>query len=239
LYSAGQLNGSSGYEEAAAQGLIAGINASLYCENKPPLILSRKDAYIGVLIDDLTTKGTNEPYRMMTARAEYRLSLRQDNADFRLTEKGRTLGLVGGVQYENFLQKKAEVERLFEYLKTSYPKLQTNLRKLLARPEFTLEALSTEYPILNAFSSGAKKFVETEIKYEGYIKNENKALQEFEELEKFALSPETDYMKIDGLRLEARQKLNAVKPLTLRQAQSISGVNPADITILMLYLSRL
>jgi glucose-inhibited division protein A len=252
LFAAGQFNGSSGYEEAAAQGLIAGINASLFLDGKEPFILRRDEAYIGVLIDDLTTAGTPEPYRLMTSRAEHRLYLRQDNADIRLTEKGISLGMVGGERLERYNRRLAEIERLKKLLKTSYspaavaaliefsgaapPKSGISAKELLRRPEVNSEALIKFLPEFRDAGLGELKYLETEIKYEGYLVKENRAVKEAARLESRAVPKDLDYINMSGLRIEARQKLDKIKPLTLAQAARISGVTPADIAVLMLYL---
>ncbi len=256
LFSAGQFNGSSGYEEAAAQGLMAGINAVLKIKGKEPFILDRSEAYIGVLIDDLVTKGTDEPYRMMTSRAEYRLVLRQDNADLRLTEKGYRLGLVGEARYRRYLLKKQHVEEEMERLKTTYvsPDIANDVLKranstpikggislyeLLKRPELTYEnikGLDRDRP--EDLLKDAKIQCEIIIKYEGYIEKQLRQIDQFKKLEDKKLSENMDYSKIEGLRIEARQKLNDIKPLSVGQASRISGVSPADISVLLIYLEQ-
>ena len=254
LFFAGQTNGSSGYEEAACQGLMAGINSALKIKGKEPVILDRTQGYIGVLIDDLVTKGTNEPYRMMTSRAEYRLLLRQDNADLRLTEIGHNIGLISDERYERFLVKKENIEKEIERLKNKVvkptEKVNTFLEKhstsplntgskmaeLLKRTEITykdLEEIDEDRPEL---SIAEKEEVEIQIKYEGYIKMEEEQVEKFKKLENKKLSEEIDYSSIKGLRIEAMQKLNKIKPTSIGQASRISGVSPADINVLLIYL---
>ena len=256
LYGAGQLNGSSGYEEAGAQGLVAGINAALKVKDEEPLILTRSDAYIGVLIDDLVTKGTNEPYRMMTSRAEYRLLLRQDNADFRLTDIGHRIGLVTEERYTRFLARKQNIENELDRLKklkvTNKKEVNeflislnsTELRKptsfyeLMQRPElnyFDLAQLDTERPEL-PYDVGEQLDILT--KYEGYIQSQLEQVSQFKKFEKKLLPKDIDYSHIKGLRTEAEQKLNNIKPISVGQASRISGVSPADISVLLIYLEH-
>ena len=256
LYSAGQLNGSSGYEEAAAQGLVAGINAALKVQGKDPMILTRSDAYAGVLIDDLVTKGTNEPYRMMTSRAEYRLLLRQDNADFRLTEIGRKVGLVSDERYNKFLDRKAKIESEVERLKnlqitnkrenneflvslnTAELKKPISMYELIKRPEvdyFVLAPLDPERP---EYTDDIGEQVNIIAKYEGYITSQLEQVNQFRKFEKKILPEDINYSDVKGLRIEAIQKLSAIRPISIGQASRISGVSPADISVLLIYLEN-
>ena len=256
LYGAGQFNGSSGYEEAAAQGLIAGINAALKIKGEPPLILSRGDGYTGVLIDDLVTKGTNEPYRMMTSRTEYRLIHRQDNADKRLAACGRRVGLVSAERLARVEEKYAAVDREVKRLEhTGVPPSPAldgllagkgeppcphgaRLMDLLRRPRVGYGDLAPFDPDRPALSREIAEQVEISVKYQGYIERQARQVEELRRLEDRPLPPDVDYLSIQGLRLEARQKLDKIRPLNLGQASRVSGVSPADITALMIYLER-
>ncbi|MBQ5696468.1 MAG: tRNA uridine-5-carboxymethylaminomethyl(34) synthesis enzyme MnmG [Clostridium sp.] len=256
LYGAGQLNGSSGYEEAAAQGIVAGINAALKIKNEEPMILTRSDAYIGVLIDDLVTKGTNEPYRMMTSRAEYRLLLRQDNADFRLTEIGRKVGLVTDERYSRFLNRKTNIENEVERLKnlqitnkrenneflvslnSTELKKPISMYELIKRPEldyFMLAPLDPERP---EYTDDIGEQVNIIAKYEGYITSQLEQVNQFRKFEKKILPESINYNDVKGLRVEAIQKLSAIRPVSIGQASRISGVSPADISVLLIYLEH-
>ncbi|WP_024621738.1 tRNA uridine-5-carboxymethylaminomethyl(34) synthesis enzyme MnmG [Metaclostridioides mangenotii] len=257
LFSAGQFNGTSGYEEAASQGLMAGINAVRKIEGKEPFILDRSEAYIGVLLDDLVTKGTNEPYRIMTSRAEYRLYLRQDNADMRLTEKGYEIGLVTEDRYQRFLNKKDQVQQEFDRLKSERvtPKdVNDQLEKLNASPikvgislyEF-LKRPEVTYALIEMIGKGPEFKVSNEVKnqcevmtkYEGYIDKQLKQIDQFKKLENKKLDENLNYSSIDGLKIEARQKLDGIKPISIGQASRISGVSPADISVLLIYLEQM
>ena len=257
LFAAGQFNGSSGYEEAAAQGILAGINAARFCQGKEPVIIDRSQGYIGVLIDDLVTKENHEPYRMMTSRAEYRLLLRQDNADERLTPLGHEIGLVSEERYQRFLEKEEQIRKEKERLENTYiggsAKLESfllahnstpqyngvSLAELIRRPELSYDATAEIDEERPALPASVREQVNLQLKYAGYIKRQIQQVEQFKKLEEKKLKKDFDYSQIYGLRKEAVQKLNAIKPVSIGQASRISGVSPADISIILVYLEQM
>jgi len=256
LYGAGQFNGSSGYEEAAVQGYVAGVNAALKLLGRPPMILQRSDCYIGTLIDDLVTKGTEEPYRIMTSRSEYRLLHRQDNADLRLSHIGHEVGLVSDAQYQAVLDKYAAVEQeikrlescgvaesealnaLLEQYGTTPVQGSARMADLVRRPQVGYDALAPFDPTRPPLPAAVTEQVEIQLKYAGYIARQQKQVEEFKKAESRALPADADYLSITGLRVEAREKLQQIRPLSVGQASRISGVSPADVAVLLIWLEQ-
>ena len=257
LFFAGQINGSSGYEEAGSQGIVAGINAALKVQGKDPFILDRSEAYIGVLIDDLVTKGTREPYRMMTSRAEYRLTLRQDNADLRLTERGRQIGLVDDERYQGYLYRKKAIEdemkrikkiqinptvennKILKSLRSTETQNSFSLYEMIKRPELDYKKLAVFDPDRPPVRDDVIRNIEIEIKYEGYIKKQELQIKQFKKLENKKLAKDLDYKSIEGLRIEAKEKLSDIRPESIGQASRITGVSPADINVLLIHLEQM